>query len=83
MTYYFLKKSLTSTGFNQKTSSKIVNGYITGVGGILAATLLLALLPPTEVSCDKNLFSFHWFILDTVDIVNSLLILFSSYYILK
>ena len=53
------------------------------IGGTLLVNFVLAIIPETEVSCDGHLFSFHWFILDLMDMISSILILVSAYFILK
>jgi hypothetical protein len=45
-------------------------------------TIILAVIPQTQLSCNSTMFSYHWFIVCGIDILQSILILISSYFIM-
>ena len=50
----------------------------------MAGILILSLMSSTALKCDNNeIFSWHWFILDGIDLLQSLLITFSSVYLIR
>jgi hypothetical protein len=81
--YHFLTKGLMTAGFNEKTTQQANKIYIGFNGALLALTLILAVIPGADVNCNSGLFSYHWYILDSIDLVNSMIILASSFFIYK
>ena len=51
---------------------------------VLVGIFILALSSTTALSCtNEEIYSWHWFILDGVDLIQSLLITISAVYLIK
>ena len=57
--------------------------YCLLVSGAIIATLLLSLISENPLTCSSYVFSYHWFLIDVVDLFQSLLILGCSITIVK
>ena len=51
--------------------------------GTILFLVAMSLLSNSTISCDGSVFSYHWFILDALDLFQSLLIMFSAMFLVK
>eukprot|EP00347_Sterkiella_histriomuscorum_P006135 403353934 len=51
--------------------------------GAMVTILLLSLVSEQPINCKTLVFSYHWFLIDTVDLAQSILIIVSSIFIVK
>ncbi len=73
---------LKGTSENKIKLFKIV--YYIFIGGVVGGTFALALISSTALNCyeNNNMYSWHWFIIDGVDLVQSILITISACYLI-
>eukprot|EP00347_Sterkiella_histriomuscorum_P017622 403348633 len=65
---------------NPSSNLKVFNFIYYGViVSINISTIVLSVLKQTRLSCESSLFSFHWFIVCGVDMIQSLIILITSF----
>jgi hypothetical protein len=50
---------------------------------IYGLIIVLSLARGNEINCEDAMYSYHWFILDSVDLVQSILICISAYFIIR
>jgi hypothetical protein len=74
----FFSKVLTLHEATEKQIQIFKVIYYMIVGSLLSTLFVVSLINRTSLNCEGSIFSYHWFILDAVDIIQSVLILYSA-----
>lgn len=63
----FVSKVLSIKGFNDKQVTTFQIVYYGIIIMVILAVFVLALITTTAISCEAEIYSYHWFIIDGVD----------------
>ena len=74
----FFSKVLTLHEATEKQIQIFKVIYYMIIGSLLSTLFVVSLINRTSLNCERSIFSYHWFILDAVDIIQSVLILYSA-----
>ena len=77
------KALLLKTGDKQKVFRFQLFYYIFMMGSLITLGCFTFVTDNYELSCEKNVYSFHWFILGFIDFLQSVFITVSSIYLVK
>ena len=68
---------------NEKLVRRFQIVYYLLVFSVLVLLLVMSLFSDSKITCDEAIFSYHWFILDFLDLLQSLLITVSALYLFR
>ena len=79
----FVAKALQVKNQDEKIVKWFQIIYYSFIFGVIAIIMIMALFSDYTINCINTIFSYHWFILDGVDLVQSLLITGSSILLIR
>ena len=68
---------------DEKLIKKFQIAYYMVVGSVILLITILSVFTDYTVSCQNDFFSFHWFLIDALDLFQSILITCSAAYLIK
>lgn len=68
---------------NQKHIRCFMILYYTFVFSVVAVLLIMSMFSSSKISCNNDIYSYHWFIVDVLDLLQSLLITISAVFLVR
>ena len=79
----FVSKVLLLRDGNDRLARRFQYIYYLVVVVVIGVLLGVSLLSSSQISCEKHIYSYHWFILDSLDLIQSVLITISALYLFR